>query len=344
MLPSSIIFSEHPEKDLQKFIGKHHYSNVAVLVDTNTEKNCYPKINLSLPPHIIIRINPGEEHKTIESCTHVWSELTRHSFDRNALVIALGGGVLGDLGGFCAATFKRGIDFVLIPTTLLALADASIGGKLGIDFQHFKNHIGLFKQPVHTILSTQFLNTLPAEEMRSGFAEVIKHALLSDKPLFDLIKTKSIPDLNFKDLIEHSVQFKYSIIKKDPEEKGIRKILNFGHTIGHAIETGSMISGSRILHGEAIAAGMIAECHISQQKGLISDHVTDEITKCLVKYFGKIAISQDATLTLIGQDKKNKSGKILMSLLKGIGKPVWDIEVTKDEIRNSLSFYESLQM
>jgi 3-dehydroquinate synthase len=260
-------------------------------------------------------------------------------------MVVVGGGVLGDMGGFCAATYKRGIDFVLIPTTLLAQVDASIGGKLGIDFQSFKNHIGVFQQPILTLLHTGFLKTLPLAELRSGFAEVIKHCLISDPKMWKEISTRSLEDLSWKDLVEHSVVFKAQVTSEDPKEKGLRKILNAGHTVGHAVESYLLDAGRRILHGEAIAIGLIAEGYIAAEKGLLAKKDFSEITSYILKIYGKILLKDDDVRVSSGlavQDKKNRDNRILCVLLNGIGNAKWDEEITVDQIRESLHYYQKL--
>lgn len=342
MVSNSIVFSNDPRLVLKNYLETKNYSKIAVLTDTNTLVHCYPLIEASLSGCACIVMEAGEENKNLTTCSYVWSQLTHHEFDRHSLLVVLGGGVVGDLGGFCAATYKRGIDFILIPTTLLAQADASIGGKLGIDFQHFKNQVGLFKEPVFTILSAAFLKTLPEQELKSGFAEVIKHTLLSDIELFNSIKATSLSDQNFQNLVKHSAEFKQSIVNQDPEEKGLRKILNFGHTIGHAIESDSIISSKRVLHGEAIAAGMVAESHIAFQKRMMSKEDLTAIATYLISLFGKTTVNEQQTLSLIAQDKKNRAGKIRMALITKIGHPKWDIEVSEEEILESIRYYTSL--
>src|SRR5688572_19928359 len=222
MLPDNILFSSNPSKDLLAFLTTKNYSNVAVLVDEHTQIHCYPLVQDVLPPHFVITVKSGEEQKTLDTCVSIWQAMTVRALDRHACLIVLGGGVLGDMGGFCAATYKRGIDFILIPTTLLAQVDASIGGKLGIDFSTFKNHIGVFQQPVLTMLYAGFLNTLPKHELRSGFAEVIKHTLISDDAMWRVISQHSLEDQNWIDLLQHSVAFKAHVTIEDPKEKGLR--------------------------------------------------------------------------------------------------------------------------
>ncbi len=248
------------------------------------------------------------------------------------------------MGGFCAATFKRGIDFMIMPTTLLAQVDASVGGKVGIDFLHFKNHIGVFCEPKVTIIDTSFLKTLPQRELRSGFAEVVKHCLISDKAMWDIIRTKSLHEQDWETLVKHSVKFKKSVTDQDPKEKGLRKTLNFGHTIGHALESYFLAEGNRIFHGEAIAMGMIMEAFIAREKKLISEQELEEISSYLIKIFEKQEMpwGDSALIQLTKQDKKNKRNEILMALPEGIGKAKWDAAVSEDELEKSFDYYRSL--
>jgi 3-dehydroquinate synthase len=343
MLPGHIIIESNPSKALSGFLVNSAYSSICVLVDEHTEVLCYPLIEKSLPQHKVIRVKSGEEFKDITTCSLIWQQLTDLTVDRHGLLIILGGGVLGDMGGFCAATYKRGIDFVLMPTTLLSQVDASVGGKLGIDFQHFKNHIGLFQEPVATLICTHFLKTLPARELRSGFAEVIKHCLISDVEMWDKVRINSLDDQDWKTLVTHSVEFKWSVVEEDPKEKGLRKILNFGHTVGHAVEGYFLANGNRIFHGEAIAVGMVCESYLAYKKGLLNKAGLDQITEYILKIFEKISIPQHTEPILAGvlQDKKNKGNKILMALTNHVGKAVWDIEINEEEIKSSLTYYAS---
>lgn len=345
MLPDNILFSADPAKDLKEFLTTKKYSKLGVLVDENTYANCYPLIQHDLPDHFIIEIKSGEEEKNLSTCIAIWQKMTDHTLDRHACILVLGGGVLGDMGGFCAATYKRGIDFILIPTTLLAQADASIGGKLGIDFNHYKNHIGVFQQPALTLLYSGFLKTLPPAELRSGFAEIIKHTLIADKAMWDEISSKSWVDQLWDILIRHSVEFKANVTAEDPTEKGVRKILNAGHTIGHALESYLLNSGKRILHGEAIAVGLITEGFIARQRNLLSEEAFQKLYSFLLKTYGKVRFGKDESASiaeLILQDKKNKGNRVLCVLLNEIGSARWDCEISLDEVKNALSFYLSL--
>jgi 3-dehydroquinate synthase len=345
MLPENILFSRNPGNDLQEFLRSKDYSKIAVLTDENTHRLCLPVIKEALPPHEIIEVRSGEEQKSIQSCTLIWEEMTEMALDRHAVLIVLGGGVLGDMGGFCAATYKRGIDFILIPTTLLSQVDASIGGKLGVDFNAFKNHIGVFQQPALTLLFSGFLKSLPANELRSGFAEVVKHCLISDSKMFQEIKTKKLQEQNWDILLKHSVEFKARVTTEDPKEQGLRKILNAGHTIGHGVESFLLGSGRKILHGEAIAIGLISEAYIAFQKQLLTADELDQISHYLTSIFGKVTLSDfdlNESAQFILQDKKNKGNKILCVLLDGIGGCKWDQEISLQEVKEALEFYRRL--
>lgn len=347
MLSGGVIVSTSIESDLRNFFANASYSQLGVLTDENTFKHCYPLIAHAIPAHFNITIESGEEQKNLDSCSRIWQAMTDHSLDRHALLIILGGGVLGDMGGFCAATYKRGIDFLLIPTTLLAQADASIGGKLGIDFNHLKNHIGVFQLPVGTILFSGFLKTLPAGELRSGFAEVIKHTLISDRAMWETVSGRRIDQQDWNLLVRHSAEFKSKVVAEDPREKGLRKILNAGHTIGHALESYLLANDRRILHGEAIAAGMIMEAYISCKRKMISQDELDQLTGYLFSIFGKVSLETEeiekiASLTL--QDKKNKGNKILCVLFDQLGRARWDCEISLEEVKGALSFYRNIQM
>jgi 3-dehydroquinate synthase len=345
MLPDNILLSPDPAKDLQLFLQEKKYSSLAVLVDENTRRDCLPLIAPVLPNTFVIEVKSGEDEKNINTAVIIWQAMTEQALDRHACLIVLGGGVLGDMGGFCAATYKRGIDFILIPTTLLAQVDASIGGKLGVDFNHFKNHIGVFQKPALTLLFNGFLKTLSEAELRSGFAEVIKHTLISDASLWKEIVYKNLKDQDWEQLIQHSVEFKAQVTTTDPKEKGLRKILNAGHTIGHALESYLLAKGRRILHGEAIAVGLITEGYIAKKQGFLSDAEFNTITGFILRIYGKVKVDSDdltsiAQLTL--QDKKNRENKIMCVLLDGIGRARWDCEISLESVTEALSFYRTI--
>lgn len=333
-------------ESLPAFLNTHDFSAIAVIVDNHTFRFCYPSVKEMLPKHTLIRIKAGEEQKHIATCELIWDAFTRANFDRHALVLNLGGGVIGDMGGFCAATYKRGIDFVQLPTTLLAQVDASVGGKLGIDFNGFKNHIGVFKQPNAVLIDPTLLETLPERELRSGFAEVIKHCLIADGTMWDEIRRRDLDEQNWSALVAHSVAIKQRVVEQDPTEQGIRKILNFGHTIGHAVETYCLTQPrKRLLHGEAIAVGMLAESYIACHKKMIDEIQLTEIEEYLFAVYGNVRLTEADTepiLALTLQDKKNRGREIRMSLPNGIGSCAFDIPVSAAEMRRGLEFYRGL--
>ncbi|MGK7393306.1 MAG: 3-dehydroquinate synthase [Candidatus Cyclobacteriaceae bacterium M3_2C_046] len=342
MLPSYIAISEKVGDEIKRFLGKKDYSKISVLVDYNTLEHCYPRIQLQLPDHYLIKIDAGEEFKNLSTCEHIWNEMTLAGLDRNSLLINLGGGVIGDMGGFCAATYKRGIDFVNIPTTLLAQVDASIGGKLGIDFKMFKNHIGVFSEPALVIVDPLFLKTLPNKELRSGFAEIIKHCLIADQIYWYKLIENDFLSQSWNQLIPHSIGVKHLVVKNDPLENGYRKILNFGHTIGHAIESYYLTNGQKLLHGEAIAIGMIAEAYLSTQKSSLSSEEAEEIKKYILTIFDKVDIPFEAwneIVSLTLQDKKNAKGIVRMALLKKTGECGYDFEVDQLDIIEAIKYY-----
>jgi len=306
------------EKSLRHF-NFSDYSTLAILVDENTKEHCLPLLLTQLPSlsnSLILEIQSGEENKNISTCSLIWEELSKHNFDRNSLLINLGGGVIGDMGGFAASTYKRGIDFIQIPTTLLSMADASVGGKLGIDFSGLKNQIGLFKNPKSVLIYSKFLETLAENQLNSGFAEIVKYALISDINLWNKLKETSFSDIDWEDIITRSVQLKNKIILDDPFEKNARKQLNFGHTFGHAIESYYLAKGTPILHGEAVFLGVILELELSN----ISRQEKSEIKNFILSNFAlPHCPSKSEIAKYLTNDKKNQSKKINFSLLSEIG-------------------------
>ena len=304
------------------------YSKIAILIDENTKRDCLyklPKIENSL----IIEIPSGEENKNISTCNFIWEKLTENQFDRNSLLINLGGGVIGDIGGFCASTYKRGIDFIQIPTTLLAMVDASFGGKLGVEFKDLKNQIGVFNNPKSVLIDPEFLQTLHVNELKSGFAEVVKHALIADQHLWSTITSTPFTNLDWQEIITISVDIKNNIVLSDPLENGERKKLNFGHTYGHAIESYYLEKGTPILHGEAVFMGMILEIDLSS----ISEVEKQEIKNFILSNFSlPFTPKKSNILSNIVNDKKNKEGKINFSLLNKIGDGSIDHLFSIDEL------------
>ena len=338
-LPEYIRISSDVAKDLNHLISTLNPDLVAVLVDENTRTHCLPLLDYSFDK--IIEIKSGESHKILRTCEHIWNELTKGGFTRKSLFVNLGGGVIGDMGGFAASTYKRGIRFINIPTTLLSQVDASIGGKLGIDFHGLKNHIGIFKDPNYVIVHSHFLDTLPERELKSGFAEVVKHSLIHDAERWGSLSSRDFKQMDWEEIIPRSIEIKHAIVSQDPLEGGVRKVLNFGHTLGHAIESHLLESPSRLLHGEAVAVGMILESHLSLQKGMLTKSECDSIQSFIFDNFDlpdTLPAIEDLSVWL-KQDKKNEGEMVYFSLLNKIGSCAYDIIVSDELILNSLKEY-----
>jgi len=318
------------------------YSKIVVIVDEHTEKDCLPLIKDVLPAFTVIKIRSGEAHKTVRTCETIWAQMIELQLDRHALVINLGGGVIGDMGGFCARTYKRGIDFLQIPTTLLSQVDASVGGKLGVDFNGIKNIVGLFHDPIAVLIDPSFLKTLTEEELRSGYAEIVKHGLIADVDLWNDTKAYR-PDLtDWTTIVDRSVAVKQRVVEIDQKEGGLRKILNFGHTVGHAIETYYLSSPKHLLHGEAIAIGMICESYLSHLVSGLELADADHIKTHLQAIYGLKNINDldiDQIFDYMNNDKKNVGGQISFSLLDNIGSCKWDQQCDRDMIEASLAYY-----
>ena len=295
-------------------------------------------------PSLTLILPPGESSKNINSVTKIWNQLAENKFDRKSLVINIGGGVIGDMGGFAAATYMRGIDFVQVPTTLLSMVDASVGGKLGIDFGGYKNIIGSFNQPKAVIIDVDTLGTLPKREFISGFAEIIKHGLIDDLEYFRKVTEKNPHDFTKNELTEiicESVRIKARIVEADEKETGQRKILNFGHTIGHAIESLSLQTDTPLLHGEAIALGMIAEAKLSEIVGYIESSELKTLEDA-VKNTGLPVrikrVQKNDVFNKMRMDKKNEKGKIKWTLLKKIGEADFNIEIDNSFAEKAISY------
>ena len=324
-----IFFENKTYENLNNFIEKSNYSSLFLLCDENSNALCVPKVLSEIATDLkieIIEIEAGEALKNISTCQEVWSILTDYGADRKSLIINIGGGVITDLGGFVAATFKRGIDFINIPTTLLGMVDASIGGKNGVDLGNLKNQIGTITNPKMVLIDPTFLETLPKNQLLSGYAEILKHGLIFDKKYWDNCKNFDFDNLEIiSKLIHRSIEIKNEIVNQDPTENGIRKALNFGHTLGHAIESYFLESENMLLHGEAIAIGMILETYLSKEKKLVSDLEYQEI-KNIIKSKFKTIYFEDyqiaALLDLLIHDKKNEYGKVQFVLLESIGKVI----------------------
>jgi len=333
---------------LKELLTSNQYSKVFVFADTNTSTLCIPVFQSLLDDFNnfdIIETDSGEENKNIDFCIGIWKTLLDFEADRKSLMINLGGGVITDMGGFIASTYKRGIDFINIPTTLLSQVDASVGGKTGIDIDHVKNMVGTFSQPQAVFIEHRFLDTLPEREMLSGFAEMIKHGLIADAEYFDRLKESDYRKLS-PEAVYRSVQIKNEVVMTDPFEKGLRKILNFGHTIGHAIESYSLTHDERPLtHGEAIAIGMICETFLSVQPGKLTQDECDAICAYINRIYPKYKIREssfDILSGLMQSDKKNENGEIMFSLLEKTGKCRFNCRVSTSAITESFHYYNRL--
>jgi len=326
--------------------GLKKYQRIIMLVDENIKKHCLPVFREHLPKVEIdhlITIKSGEKQKNLYQAALIWDELTRLKVDRDALFINMGGGVVTDIGGFVASTYKRGIPFINFPTSLLGMADAAIGGKTGIDFGGYKNQVGLFSDPVSVIIDPIFLNTLEDIQWQSGFAEIMKYGLIMDRELWSMLVGNDYHEIiEWNKIITKAARDKIDIVHHDALEKGMRKNLNFGHTIGHAIESYYLKHDRPVTHGQAVAAGMICETWLSSKLFEIECSQIDEIVNMIDLNFRKFDISEDKIpelLELMRQDKKVRGGKLKFSLIRKLGKAAHDIEVDIDLVIDSIKYY-----
>lgn len=342
--------NEHALSELDSLLGEYanRGAKVFFLVDENTHEHCLVRLVPELPSlgeYEILEVPPGEESKSIEIAYHLWNSLLELEADRHSLMVNVGGGMITDLGGFVAATYKRGIEFAHVPTSLLAMVDASIGGKTGIDVGGAKNVVGTFSESKGVFLIPDFLETLPKRETVSGFAEMVKHALISESNWSDIAKLSSENLWENSDAIRSSMKVKISTIEKDPKEKKERKFLNFGHTFGHAIESHFMTQAPEapLLHGEAIAIGMWLEVELSKQVGLDSSTAA-KIQEFIVDTFPSENLPEDiwdSLLEWLAHDKKNKGGIPQFVLLENLGKPSLDHELSSDQLKAALQAWNT---
>ena len=346
----SVYCSSNNWDSLNNKIKEINPSNIFIIVDTNTKQYCLPlfiekkSFNQSFE---VLEIPDGEINKNINTCSLLWNELSENVADRNSLIINLGGGVVTDLGGFVASTFKRGVFFINIPTTLLAMVDASVGGKNGVDLGLLKNQIGIINHPEMVLIDTGFLKTLPENQLTSGYAEMIKHGLIHSREYWDNVKSFDILRMDkLEDLIWESVLIKNDVITKDPFEKNVRKTLNYGHTLGHAIESYSLDQNKfpALLHGEAIAIGMILTTYISFKKLGFPEQTLSDISLHIIKKFKKSLFSKEAInaiIKLLKYDKKNYNGTVLFVLLSDIGNYKLSCEVSNSLIFEAFEYYKN---
>ena len=331
---------------LQMLINEYKKATKIIIVDENTKEYCLEYLITSftdLSTAEVIELPAGEENKQIEICLQVWESLTEYHIDRNALIINLGGGVVTDMGGFIASLYKRGIHFINIPTTLLAMIDASVGGKTGVDMGVYKNQIGVFSFPIKVYIDSIFLSTLQPLDIKNGIVEMLKHGLIFNKEHWSNLKSmmKNKESIT-ESLILESVKIKNQIVLEDPFEKDARKKLNFGHTIGHAVESYFLKINQPILHGLAVAVGIVVESFISFKLNFLTELEFEDIRSFIYTYFPKIKIDNNAIQEITDftkQDKKNSNNQVKMVLLEKIGKAVSDITVTEDMIKSGLNDY-----
>ncbi len=323
-------FPPHPlvvgdlSETFEVWFRERRYSRWVVLTDSTCKELCLPLFleKTRLPADLpIIEVPAGEEHKTLDTCSRIWSALLDLQLDRKALVLNLGGGVVGDMGGFCAATYKRGIDFVQVPTTLLAATDASVGGKMGIDFQQVKNIIGVFQQPAGVLIDPSFFSTQTSRQLASGFGEVVKHALIGDPDLWrQLEPLQDLQGADWASWLVPSISVKASIVEQDPREEGLRALLNFGHTIGHALEGYLLDSPTPLLHGEAVAWGMYLEACAAEQAGYpLPAHFprAEDFKNWLLRFYSPInptSLDARALWRWMLNDKKNEQQQVRLAL------------------------------
>jgi 3-dehydroquinate synthase len=342
----SIYIGEKSFDALNTFLSKNEYSNYYIICDEHTFEFCLPTLLFHAPllnEAEIIELESGEDKKTLETCLQVWGALTDTGADKKSLIINLGGGVISDLGGFVASTFKRGIDCINIPTTLLSMVDASVGGKTGVDFEGIKNHIGTTNEPKGIFVNPSFLETLSDRQITNGYAEVIKIALIADADFWkELKKLKSVKEFSSEKIIAKAIALKNTIVKKDLHENDLRKSLNFGHNIGHALESSLIDQKKDILHGEAVAAGMIMEAEIALSLKRISAKECKEVTDYISSIYKNIKITKETEselLKYILHDKKNIGDDLCFALPKGIGSYELFCGVKIDVIKKAINNY-----
>ena len=331
---------------LNTFLKKNKYNSYYIICDEHTFEFCLPTLLFHAPllnEAEIIELESGEDKKTLETCIQVWGALTDIGADKKSLIINLGGGVISDLGGFVASTFKRGIDCINIPTTLLSMVDASVGGKTGVDFEGIKNHIGTTCEPKGIFVNPCFLETLSERQIKNGYAEIIKIALIADIDFWkELKKLKTVAHFSSEKIITRAIELKNTIVKKDLHETNLRKSLNFGHNIGHALESSLIAQKKDILHGEAVVAGMLIESEIAESLKRLSKKELKEIVDYIQSIYKKIKITKETEsqlLKYILHDKKNEGDDLCFALPKGIGHYQLYCGVTLDVVKKAIGNY-----
>ena len=346
-MKQKVVISGNLERDLVSAISECEHDRIFVLTDETTQQLCWPKIKnfKALKNSTPIIIKATDTHKNLDTLSQVWQALSNGGATRHSLMINLGGGMVTDLGGFAESTFKRGIDFINIPTTLLAMVDASVGGKTGINFGGLKNEIGVFSDSRFVIINTQFLDTLDHDNICSGYAEMLKHGLISDERTWAELVTFDLdtPDLSkLQRMVADSIKVKERIVETDPHEHGIRKALNLGHTMGHAFESFAMRRGTPILHGYAVAYGLISELYMSARKTAFPTDRMHQTVRFIRENYDTLNITCDDYPTLIElmhHDKKNTSGIINFTLLGNVGDIRINQTANEEEIKEALDFF-----
>ena len=341
-----VIISRHLKTELAKAIAECEHDRIFVLVDETTNKLCWSLVKdyLCLKDAQTIVIGATDRRKNLDTLVHVWESLQQGKATRHSLLINLGGGMVTDLGGFAASTYKRGINFINIPTTLLAMVDASVGGKTGINFGGLKNEIGVFSDAEFVLLDTNWLRTLDKENIRSGYAEMLKHGLIADETMWaELINFNlAQPDLRqLASMLDKSVHIKERIVTEDPHEKGIRKALNLGHTFGHAFESWAM-KRQPVLHGYAVAFGLIAELYLATTRTDFPTERMRQTVNFIRAYYGSLPITCNdypELIELMHHDKKNRGNEINVTLLGGIGDIRINQTITENDIKEALDFF-----
>ena len=321
--------------------------NIFVLADENTNKNCVQKLEekFGIFTENLLVIEAGEESKSIEIAQHLWTEMLESGADRQSILFNIGGGVVTDLGGFVASTFKRGIPFVNIPTSLLGMADAAIGGKCGIDLGLAKNQVGTFTWPTSTLIMPEFLETLPEVELKSGMAECIKHGLLKGGELWDQLSILDSSEMDV-DLLTKIVKVKIDVVNEDPKEMGFRKSLNLGHTVGHAVESLAMEEENALPHGHCVILGLLAELKISEVELGLNPKILDQFSKLADRHYRSLkfhGVDFDSLYPFMKLDKKNEQDEVRFALLRGVGKAEVDVSVSEESIKVGLDYLEQWQ-
>ena len=347
MTKQKVVICKDMRQELQEFLSLLNYDKLFVLTDTNTKEKCFPLLQ-DVPAfkealHIVTEA--GDTHKSLEHLSDIWSYLSNHGASRNSLLVNLGGGMVTDMGGFAGATFKRGIRTINIPTTLMASVDAAVGGKTGINFNGLKNEIGSFYPPLCVFINSEFLRTLDRANILSGYAEMIKHGLISSMGDYASVMLYDIDTMNYSylnQLVAQSVAVKERIVEEDPKEQGIRKALNFGHTIGHAYESLSFKKGQPLLHGHAVAAGIVSELYLSHKLCSFPMEKLSQVVYYLKEYYTPFIFDckdYEALYELMTHDKKNEGGIINFTLLAQVGDVRINQEVNEEKILEALAFY-----